>query len=75
MLRVRRLGGQIAVAVWNSLDRTPAHGDQVAMLGRPAGSRAAGALRALFVLGDRTRWSGCWPPPASMSSQSARNRA
>ena len=53
MLRVLRPGGRLAVAVWDSLDNTPAYASEVALLERVAGRRAADALRAPFVLGDR----------------------
>jgi SAM-dependent methyltransferase len=53
MLRVLRPGGRLAVAVWDSLDHTPAYAAEVALLERVAGRAAADALRAPFVLGDR----------------------
>jgi SAM-dependent methyltransferase len=53
MLRVLAPGGHLAVAVWDSLDNTPAYAAEVALLERVAGRRAADALRAPFVLGDR----------------------
>ena len=53
MLRVLAPGGHLAVAVWDSLDNTPAYAAEVALLERVAGQRAADALRAPFVLGDR----------------------
>ena len=43
----------MAVAVWDSLDNIPAYAAEVALLERVAGQRAADALRAPFVLGDR----------------------
>jgi SAM-dependent methyltransferase len=52
MLRVLPEGGHLAVAVWDSLDRTPAYGAEVQLLERTAGQDAADALRAPFVLGD-----------------------
>jgi SAM-dependent methyltransferase len=55
MMRVLRPGGRLAVAVWDSLKNTPAYAADVAMLQRVAGSAAADALRAPFVLGDRTK--------------------
>jgi hypothetical protein len=45
--------GMLAVAVWDSLANTPAYAAEVALLERVAGQRAADALRAPFVLGDR----------------------
>ena len=53
MLRVLTPGGRIAVAVWDSLDNIPAYASEVALLEGVAGQRAADALRAPFVLGDR----------------------
>ncbi|MCA9730311.1 MAG: methyltransferase domain-containing protein, partial [Candidatus Eisenbacteria bacterium] len=52
MIRVLRPQGRLAVAVWNSLDATPAIAAEVGLLDRMAGSAAANALRAPFVLGD-----------------------
>jgi hypothetical protein len=53
MVRVLAPGGHLAVAVWDSLDHTPAYAAEVALLERVAGRRAADALRAPFVLGAR----------------------
>jgi SAM-dependent methyltransferase len=53
MLRVLVRGGRFAVAVWDSLERIPVYATEVALLERLAGARAADALRAPFVLGDR----------------------
>lgn len=53
MLRVMIPGGRLVVAVWDSLDNTPAYAAEVALLERVAGRQAADALRAPFVLGDR----------------------
>ena len=53
MLRVLTRGGRLAVAVWDSLDRMPAFAAEVALLEHTAGRRAADALRAPFVLGNR----------------------
>jgi SAM-dependent methyltransferase len=53
MLRVLEPGGHLAVAVWDSLDKSPAYAAEVALLERVAGKRAADALRGPFVLGDR----------------------
>jgi len=53
MLRVLAGGGRFAVAVWDSLDNIPAYAAEVDLLERLAGTRAADALRAPFVLGDR----------------------
>jgi len=53
MLRVLAPGGRMAVAVWESLDNSEAYPTEVALLERLAGPRAADALRAPFLLGDR----------------------
>jgi hypothetical protein len=52
MHRVLKRGGHLAVAVLASLDRAPAYAAEVALVERLAGTRAADALRAPFVLGD-----------------------
>jgi SAM-dependent methyltransferase len=54
MMRVLTPGGRVAVAVWESLERSQAYPIEVALLEKIAGSHAADALRAPFVLGDRT---------------------
>jgi hypothetical protein len=54
MIRVLVTGGRMAVAVWESLERSQAYPIEVALLDRMAGSQAAEALRAPFVLGDRS---------------------
>ena len=53
MLRVLKTQGQLAVAVWDSLENIPAYEREVSLLNRVAGKRAADALRAPFVLGNR----------------------
>ena len=53
MMRVLRPGGRVAVAVWESLERSEAYPIEVDLLERIAGRRAADALRAPFVLGDK----------------------
>jgi SAM-dependent methyltransferase len=52
MVRVLKPGGTLAVAVWDSLDRTPGYAAMVALLERLFGAEIASALRAPFVLGD-----------------------
>lgn len=52
MLRCARPGCRIAVAVWDSLERSEAYPISVDLIQRRAGSAAADALRAPFVLGD-----------------------
>lgn len=53
MVRVLVPGGHLAIAVWDSLDNIPAYAAEVALLERTAGSLAAAALSAPFVLGKR----------------------
>jgi ubiquinone/menaquinone biosynthesis C-methylase UbiE len=53
MLRVLAHQGRLAVAVWDSLDNNPAYAAEVDLVARVAGQRAADALRAPFVLGNR----------------------
>jgi SAM-dependent methyltransferase len=53
MLRVLIPGGRMVVAVWDSLTNIPAYEADVQLLERIAGTRAADALRAPYVLGDR----------------------
>ncbi len=52
MVRVLDRGGRIAVAVWESLERSQAYPIEVELLEQMAGAQAADALRAPFVLGD-----------------------
>ncbi len=52
MLRCLRPGGLVAVAVWDGLEHSGAYPISVDLLERRAGSAAADALRAPFVLGD-----------------------
>lgn len=54
MGRVLVPGGRLAVAVFDSLDSMPAYATEVDLLERTAGRQAADALRAPFVLGDRS---------------------
>ena len=58
MLRVLAPGGHLAIAVWDSLDNTPAYAEELALLEREAGRRAADALRTPFVLGDKDALAG-----------------
>jgi SAM-dependent methyltransferase len=57
MQRVAAPGGRLAVAVWESLERSTAYPELVDLLQRVAGDEAANALRAPFVLGDTTELS------------------
>jgi len=55
MLRVLRPGGRLAVAVWDTLERTPGYAAFVGLLDRLFGPGIAEALRSPFVLGDTAR--------------------
>ncbi len=55
MTRVLVPGGRLAVAVWGSLDDTPAYAAETELVERLAGKAAGDALRAPFVLGDPKR--------------------
>ena len=55
MLRTLKPGGRLAVAVWASLEDSPAYAAEVELLHELAGGDAADALRAPFVLGDPTQ--------------------
>ena len=55
MMRVLVPGGRLAVAVWGSLDDTPAYAAEVELVERLAGKAAGDALRAPFVLGTKAR--------------------
>lgn len=52
MMRVLRPGGQLAVAVWDSLDNIHGYAGLVALLERLFGEQTANALRAPFALGN-----------------------
>ena len=53
MLRVLKPGGRLAVAVWDSLDRSPGYAALMHLLDTLFGDQVARALRAPFVLGER----------------------
>jgi ubiquinone/menaquinone biosynthesis C-methylase UbiE len=53
MVRVLNPGAKLTVAVWDSLEKSEAYPEEVALLQRLAGKAAADALRAPFVLGDK----------------------
>lgn len=53
MLRVLVPNGRLSVAVFDSLSNLPAYADEVALLQRSAGKKAADALRAPFVMGQK----------------------
>ena len=67
MLRVLRPGRRLAVAVWDALSRTPAYDAEVRLLERTAGTAAADALRAPFVLGDPDELGGIFHTAGAQS--------
>jgi SAM-dependent methyltransferase len=52
IIRVLVPGGRFSVAVWDSLENSPAYSAEVALLQQMAGQDAADALRAPCILGD-----------------------
>jgi SAM-dependent methyltransferase len=54
MVRVLRPGGQLAVAVWASLDQCPGYAALCDLLARLFGDQVADAVRAPFALGNRS---------------------
>jgi ubiquinone/menaquinone biosynthesis C-methylase UbiE len=72
MMRVLRHGGRLAVAVWDSLERTPGYATVTQLLQRLFGDRAADALRAPFALGDsgalRALFSSAGIPNATVTT-------
>jgi ubiquinone/menaquinone biosynthesis C-methylase UbiE len=72
MMRVLRHGGRLAVAVWDSLERTPGYATVTQLLQRLFGDRAADALRAPFALGDpdalRSLFSSAGIPNATVTT-------
>ena len=54
MQRVMVPGGRCVVAAWDTIDHAPAFAALVSLLDRLAGTTAGDALRAPFVLGDRS---------------------
>lgn len=53
MLRLLKPNGRLVVAVWDTVQTIPAYAAEIALLERLAGTQAADALRAPFVLGNR----------------------
>jgi len=53
MLRVLKPDGRLVVAVWDTVQNIPAYAAEITLLERLAGTQAADALRAPFVLGNR----------------------
>ena len=78
MMRVLRPGGRLAVAVWDSLERTPGYGAVTLLLQRLFGERVAVALRAPFALGDpttlRSLFTAAGIPHCTISTQKGRAR-
>lgn len=52
MSRVLRPGGQLAIAVWSTLEKTPGYAAMAALLERLFGPETAEALHAPYSLGD-----------------------
>jgi ubiquinone/menaquinone biosynthesis C-methylase UbiE len=52
MVRVLRPGGHLAVAAWDSIDKSPGYAAMARLLQRLFGDDAANGLRAPFVLGN-----------------------
>lgn len=57
MIRVLKPGCSVTVAVWDKLENSEAYPIEVSLLEKLAGKPAADALRAPFVLGDKTELS------------------
>ena len=78
MLRILKSGGRLAVAVWGSLEHTPAYADLLALLERAAGRKAADALRVPFELGDTHTLAGIFAsaglPEARITTHVGRGR-
>src|SRR5687768_9630852 len=74
MARVLAPGGRLAVAVWDSLDRTPAYAAEVALLERMAGPAAADALRFPFCLGDTGQLAGLFSAAGLPAARSEERR-
>lgn len=54
MARVLRPGGRIALSVWDDADTSPGYAAMIALIEDMFGPDAANALRAPFVLGEKT---------------------
>ncbi len=52
MFRVMKPGGNLAVAVWDSIEENPAYGNIIAVLDEQVGIAAGDALRLPYSLGD-----------------------
>jgi SAM-dependent methyltransferase len=71
MWRVLRPGGRLAVAVWDTLERTPGYAAFVRLLDRLFGPGTADALRSPFTLGDTTRLRGLFREGGAMDVEIA----
>lgn len=73
MLRCVKPGGRVAVAVWESLERSQAYPISVQLLNDRAGEAAADALRAPFRMGDtdlvRAVFERAGAPDATIDTQ------
>ncbi|MCL5994980.1 MAG: methyltransferase domain-containing protein [Chloroflexi bacterium] len=73
MMRVLRPGGRMAVAVWDSLERTPGYAAMTDLLRQLFGEQIAVALHAPFVLGDtqalRDLFAGAGIPNAQITTR------
>lgn len=67
MLRCVKPGGRVVVAVWDALERSQVYPYSVELLERRAGSAAADALRAPFVLGDIVELRGMFEQAGATS--------
>ena len=74
MARVLKPGGRLAVAVWAALEESEAFPEAVAVLEEEAGTEAANALRAPFVLGDSGALEALFDRPA-LADVEVRHRA
>lgn len=78
MARVLKPGGHLAVAVWDSLENTPAYAEVTALLQRLFGTQVANALAAPFVLGDpqvlRSLFTQAGMPDAKITRQQGNAR-
>ena len=69
MLRVLTPRGRLVVAVWDELESMPAYARETELLERLAGPRAADALRAPFVLGNREPFAALLRDAGAVSTE------
>lgn len=67
MLRVLTQGGRLVAAVWDAAENIPAYAVEISLLERIAGRRAADALRAPFILGDRNMLADLFKAAGALS--------